>query len=134
MSGVEVVEYNGEIIAIVVRSNYNPEGVNFVTSKDSPLQLGIFCHKKNSEIKPHIHKEVEKVIKKTLEVLHIEYGRVSVDLYSSDGKKIKTITLNGGDNIMFVSGGHGIKILEDSKIIEIKQGPYYGVEVDKEYI
>ena len=134
MSGVEVIEYNGEIIAIVVRKDYNPEGVSFVTSRYSPLQLGIFCHKKNSEIKPHIHKEVGRVIKKTLEVLHIEYGYVSVDLYSSDGKKIKTITLNSGDTIMFVNGGHGIKILEDSKIIEIKQGPYYGVEIDKEYI
>ena len=134
MSGVEVIEFDGEIIAIVVRSNYNPEGVSFVTSEDSPLQLGIFCHKKNSEIKPHIHKEVERVIKKTLEALHIEYGCISVELYSSDGKKIKTITLNGGDTIMFISGGHGIKILEDSKIIEIKQGPYYGVEVDKKYI
>ena len=134
MSGIEVIEYNGEIIAIVVRKDYNPEGVSFVTSRDSPLQLGIFCHKRNSEIKPHIHKEVERVIEKTLEVLHIEYGYVSVDLYSSDGKKIKTITLNSGDTIMFINGGHGIKILEDSKIIEIKQGPYYGVEIDKEYI
>jgi hypothetical protein len=134
MNGVEVVEYGGEIIAIIVRSDCNPEGVSFVTSRDYPLQLGIFCHKKNSEIKPHIHREFERVIKKTLEVLHIEYGCVSVDLYSSDGKKIKTITLNTGDTIMFINGGHGIRIIEDSKIIEIKQGPYYGVEVDKEYI
>jgi hypothetical protein len=35
---------------------------------------------------------------------------------------------------MLLSGGHGFNVLEDSKIIEVKQGPYRGVEEDKERI
>ena len=32
--------------------------------------------------------------------------------------------MNSGDAIVLMNGGHGFKMLEPSKIIEIKQGPY----------
>ena len=32
--------------------------------------------------------------------------------------------MSSGESIILVSGGHGIEIIEDSKFIEIKQGPY----------
>ena len=34
--------------------------------------------------------------------------------------------LEQGDVILLADGGHGFKMLEDSEIIEIKQGPYSG--------
>ena len=33
-----------------------------------------------------------------------------------------------GDVILLVSGGHGFEMLEESEIIEVKQGPYAGEE------
>jgi hypothetical protein len=33
-----------------------------------------------------------------------------------------------GDVILLAAGGHGFEMLEDSQIIEIKQGPYVGEE------
>jgi hypothetical protein len=39
--------------------------------------------------------------------------------------------MNMGDTILLIAGGHGFDILEDSKIIEVKQGPYEGAEQDK---
>ena len=41
---------------------------------------------------------------------------------SFDIKKDKI--LSKGDIIILFQGGHGFKILEETKIIEIKQGPY----------
>jgi len=32
---------------------------------------------------------------------------------------------------MLLSGGHGFEFLEDTKMIEIKQGPYAGRDNDK---
>ena len=32
--------------------------------------------------------------------------------------------LNKNDIIIFVDGGHGFEILQNAKIIEVKQGPY----------
>jgi len=66
--------------------------------------------------------------------VHIEKGRVKVDLYGLDGEKIRTVELSTGDTILFVNGGHGFEVLEDTKIIEVKQGPYLGKEGDKAYL
>jgi hypothetical protein len=65
-------------------------------------------------------------------VLHIEYGKVEINFYNQRGEKIGSSILNTGDTILLISGGHGLTILEEAKILEIKQGPYYGVKEDKE--
>ncbi|MCZ2140280.1 MAG: hypothetical protein LC096_02690, partial [Bacteroidia bacterium] len=43
---------------------------------------------------------------------------------------IKSTILHTGDVILLSDGGHGFKMLEESEIIEVKQGPYCG-EQDK---
>ena len=48
-------------------------------------------------------------------------------------KKVKEITLQSGDSIV-LNTGHGIKVLEPTEIIELKQGPYRGRELEKKYI
>lgn len=131
---IERIEWKGKVFALILRSDYEPEGVNFITSEDSPLQLGIHKHRQGSKIKPHIHKGSPKTINEVQEVLHIEYGKVEAEFYESTGKKIGSSILNCGDTILLMSGGHGFNILEDSRMIEVKPGPYYGVEKDKEYL
>jgi hypothetical protein len=36
--------------------------------------------------------------------------------------------------VIFLDGGHGFEVLEDTKLIEVKQGPYPGKDKDKELI
>lgn len=130
---VERVEWEGKIFAIILRKGWQTEGVNFLTAEDSPLQLGVLVHKEGKEIRPHIHRPRREIIKNIQEVLHIEQGKVEVDFYDH-GKKIARSILNSEDTILFMQGGHGFKILEDSRIIEIKQGPYRDKKIDKELI
>jgi len=129
---IEKMEWEGKVFALILRQNYEPEGVTFITSEDNPLQLGILKHRQGAKIKPHTHKSFPKNVNEVQEVLHIEYGRVETDFYNEGGQKIASTVLNSGDTILLLSGGHGFNILEDSKIIEVKQGPYHGVEEDKE--
>jgi hypothetical protein len=131
---IERVEYGGEVLALIIRQNYEPEGVNFITAEDNPLQVGVLKHQKSSKIKPHFHKSSPRMINQIQEVLHIAYGKVEAEFYGGDGKKVGKAILNTGDTIVLLSGGHGFNILEDSKILEVKQGPYRGVEEDKERI
>jgi len=128
---IEKVEWNGEVFALIVRADYQPEGVSFITAKDNPLQLGVLTHRQGHKIKPHIHRNPPKTINEVQEVLHIDYGKIEVEFYESDGQKVRGVILNSGDTILLLSGGHGFNILEDSKIIEVKQGPYGDVEEDK---
>ena len=131
---IEKIEYGGEVFALILRQNYEPEGVDFITAEDNPLQLGVLKHQKGSKIKPHSHRDSPRTINKVQEVLYMAYGKVEAEFYESNGKKVGSTILNPGDTILLLSGGHGFNILEDSKIIEVKQGPYRGVEEDKERI
>ena len=130
----EIKSDDGEIIAIVVKRDFEKDGVNFVSKEDYPLQLGISSYRKGDTIKAHFHIEKEIRINKIQEVVHIKSGKTIVNLYDLDGKKFKSVELSDDDTILFVDGGHGFEMLEDTKIIEVKQGPYFGVEEDKIYL
>ena len=59
------------------------------------------------------------------EVLIIKKGKLKVIFYDKNGKSINIQKiLNTDDLIILFKGGHGFDVLEDCKIIEIKQGPY----------
>ncbi|MFC1937647.1 hypothetical protein ACFLWY_03720, partial [Chloroflexota bacterium] len=128
------VKYKGKVLAIILRADYEPDGVSFVTSNDNPLQLGVMGHKRGVKIKPHVHKNLTKTLTEMQEVLHVEYGKVEAEFYNEDGSKIQSVALRCGDTILLLSGGHGFTVSEDCKMIEIKQGPYHGVEADKELL
>jgi len=53
---------------------------------------------------------------------------VRVDFYDDDQIYIESRVLNKGDVILLATGGHGFEMLEDSEMIEVKQGPYCGEE------
>ncbi|MCC7051508.1 MAG: hypothetical protein IT239_07015, partial [Bacteroidia bacterium] len=52
------------------------------------------------------------------------------DFFDNKQHYIQSTILNAGDVILLSDGGHGFKMLEQSEIIEVKQGPYCG-EQDK---
>jgi hypothetical protein len=130
----EIKSDDGKIIAIVARRDFRKDGVNFVSKRDFPLQLGISSYKQGATIKAHFHIEKEITINKIQEVVHIKSGRTVVNLYDLNGKKFKSVELSDGDTILFVDGGHGFEMLENTKIIEVKQGPYFGRDKDKRMI
>ena len=80
--------------------------------------------KKGHQIEPHIHNYVSREIMLTQEVLFIKSGKVRVDLYDDHKKYYESRILNRGDIILLANSGHGITVLEESEMIEVKQGPY----------
>jgi len=128
---MQEITSNGKIMAIVVKASFRKNGTNFLSKEDFPLQLGISYYKKGEEIKSHFHPDKKLEITKIQEIVHFESGKAIVNLYDLNGKKFKSIELSMGDTIFFVEGGHGFTMLEDSKLIEVKQGPYFGKDKDK---
>lgn len=127
---IEKVMHQNEELAVIIRNTFNKEGVNFITHESYPLQLGVLCHKKGKIIKPHIHKNITRTVNTILEVLHVDSGKVEV-LFYQNKQIVQKCMLYTGDTIILLSGGHGFKILEDAKIIEVKQGPYLNKAADK---
>ena len=75
-------------------------------------------------VKPHRHNQTKRIVYKTSEVLFLKKGKLQVQVFNNENVLIETKTLKSGDTIVFLDGGHGIEFLEDSEILEIKQGPY----------
>jgi hypothetical protein len=132
METVERIEAEGKPIAIIVRKEYRQPGVTFFSPFDFSQQLGILFHPAGHEVKPHVHNVIARDVRVTQEVLYLIEGKVEITLYQDTKEFITSRILNQGDTILLAYGGHGIKILEPSKILEVKQGPYAGRE-DKEF-
>jgi len=128
----EEIKHNGKLIAIILKKNYSSEKTTFFSSPDFSQQLGYIVYKKDGVIKAHSHKEIHRKIIFTQEVLFIKKGRLVVNFYTPDKKHITSRELNAGDVIFLCSGGHGFKMLEDTEMVEVKQGPYSGRVSDKE--
>ena len=62
----------------------------------------------------------------TQEVLLVKKGRVEVNLYTSRKAFLTSRIIETGDLILLCGGGHSFKMLEETSMIEIKQGPYAG--------
>ena len=81
-------------------------------------------------IPEHTHQPIQREINHTSEFLWVREGRVKVSLRHE--KKSHELIMRTGDAILFFGGTHGFEMLEDSEILEVKQGPYLGRETDKE--
>lgn len=126
---IEKIIANNVVLAIIIRSDYKKQGIEFFTPDEYSQQLGYMNRPKGYVIEPHIHKRIERKVMFTQEVLLIRSGKLRVDFYDDAQQYTESITLFEGDVILLASGGHGFEILEDAEIIEVKQGPYN--ETDK---
>jgi len=133
MDQIEKIKSGDKLLALLIRRDYGKEGVNFVTGEDDAFQIGVLLHPAGHKIKAHAHKRVTKKNADNLEFLYIIEGKVEVSFF--DGSiLVKKTVIDEGDSLLQLSGGHGFKVLEKTKMIEVKQGPYCGVENEKEYI
>lgn len=124
------IEHNGNILAILLRAGYCREGIDFFTPDTFSQQMGYMQRPKGYVIEPHDHNPVRRTIEWTQEVLFIKSGKVRLDLYDEQRSYLESYVLQQGDVVLLAHGGHGLVMLEQSEIIEVKQGPYAG-EADK---
>lgn len=125
-----IIDEANNVMAIIVTADYHKEGITFVTPDDYSQQLAYMHHPAGHVILPHVHNEVKREILYTKEALILKKGKLRCDFYTDEKKYVKSVTINAGDVILLVSGGHGFECLEEVEMLEVKQGPYAG-ENDK---
>jgi len=123
---IENILHNEQLISVIIRSQYNAEGIKFFTPDDFSQQLAYMNREKDYVIPPHVHNPVKREVSYTQEVLFIKSGKVRVDYFDDDKNYLESRILSQGDVVLLSGGGHGFYMLEDSEIIEVKQGPYAG--------
>jgi mannose-6-phosphate isomerase-like protein (cupin superfamily) len=114
------------LIALIIRTQFQKDGIEFFTPDDFSQQLAYMKRGKGYKIPPHVHNFVPREVQFTQEVLFIKSGKVRVDFYDGEQNYLESHILNPGDVILLAHGGHGFVMLEESEIIEVKQGPYAG--------
>lgn len=124
MNNTEEIKINDQIIAIIVYNEFSKDGIEFFTPGDFSQQLGYMKHKKGDTIQEHIHILHPREIKYTQETLFVKRGRVKINFYTNDKTYLTSRELKTGDVILLASGGHGFEFLEETEMIEVKQGPY----------
>jgi hypothetical protein len=112
-------------LAMVVKSSYASKNIDFLTLDSSSQQVAYMNRPKGEVIQAHIHEPVLRTSTGTQEVLYIRKGLIRVDFYESDRTYVSSMVLEAGDLMLLSTGGHGFEILEDTDMIEIKQGPFY---------
>jgi mannose-6-phosphate isomerase-like protein (cupin superfamily) len=122
--------HNNQLLAIIISNKFNEAGIHFFTPDDFSQQLAFMKHPEGKIIKPHVHNPVQREVHFTKEVLFIRKGKLRVDFYTDNQEYIESQILETGDVILLSEGGHGFEILEETEMIEVKQGPYAG-EKDK---
>lgn len=127
---VEKIRHKEQMLALILRGSYHAKGIEFFTPNDFSQQLGYMNRPKGYVIPPHVHNPVAREVHFTKEVLFIRTGKVRVDFYDDDQVYLLSRVLEAGDIVLLAFGGHGFEMIEDSEIVEVKQGPYCG-EADK---
>ncbi|MFZ3059415.1 MAG: hypothetical protein WA102_06690 [Candidatus Methanoperedens sp.] len=127
----ENIVNKNHLIAIILYNEFTKDGIEFFSPGDFSQQLGYMKRKKGDTIQEHKHLLHLREIKFTQETLFIKKGRVKVNFYDEDNIYFTSRELKTGDVILLASGGHGFEFLEETEIIEVKQGPYAG-DKDKE--
>ena len=130
MAEFQIIKKKDRILAMILRNNYNENGVKFLTPDEYSQQIAYMHHPEGKVIDAHIHNLVHRNVVLTQEVLFIKKGKLRVDFYDDYQDYLESCIVNEGDTILLASGGHGFKVIEEVEMIEVKQGPYSG-ENDK---
>ena len=131
MSGIETIRQGGALLGHVVRADTTRAATSFFTGEEASFQAGFVVYPAGGVIVPHVHLPVVRAVAGTSEMLLVRKGRCIVDIYGEDRALVASRELGAGDLVLLVGGGHGFRMLEDTVLLEVKQGPYSG-QAEKE--
>jgi hypothetical protein len=124
----ERIPAEGPLLALLLCGRDDPAETTFPTPPELDLQVGFVVYPAGGEIDRHDHRPLERHLTGTSEVIIVRTGRCEIDLYDHDRRHVATRELRGGDLILIAGGGHGFRMLEDTVLLEVKQGPYTGLD------
>jgi hypothetical protein len=132
---IEYKNESGEVLHCVYRLKDCDNSRCDITHPQKYLQGAVMRMDKNKSFRNHKHITCERNTDKTHEAGVLISGSLRVDFYNEDSKIMGSEILGPGDCTITFGGGHKFFCLADDTVMyEFKNGPYYGVDSDKEFI
>ncbi len=125
---VEHITWKGKPLAYIIKAEMSPQETTFLTPPTFKQQVGFVVYPAGGEIQRHVHRPLERHLMGTSEVLIVRRGRCEIDIYNNERELVATRELWQGDIMLMVDGGHGFRMIDDTVFLEVKQGPYTGIE------
>lgn len=132
MSVVEIKEGDVVLARHIPASAAWNEGLSFFSQDNEYIQVGVWGYSAGKELKAHIHNEVTREVLWTQEVIFVRTGKIRANIYDTSETKVAELIVGAGDIIILLRGGHGYDIIEDgTQVMEVKNGPYVGPDLDR---
>ena len=129
---VKEVKKDNKVLARLIKAEDWNEGLGFYSNEEEVIQVGTWQYDSGKELMKHIHNEVDRTITRTNEVLYVVSGKVKAFIYDLEEILVEELMVNTGDTLILLDCGHGYEIMaNNTKVIEIKNGPYLGAETDR---
>lgn len=128
MEPIERITYQNQVLCILIRAALLPNETTFITPPEYKQQVGFVVYPAGGEVVRHTHLALERHLTGTSEVLVVKKGHCFIDIYNDACELVATRELQSGDVMLMINGGHGFRMLEDTVFLEIKQGPYTGLD------
>ena len=125
---------DGDIILArhITADEWDKGGLNFYSQDEEFIQVGTWGYDAGKELLAHSHNKVDRTVTITQETLYIRQGSIKARIYNLNKELVTEWTAHAGDIMILMQGGHGYDILEDNtQVLEVKNGPYVGAELDR---
>jgi cupin fold WbuC family metalloprotein len=122
----------GNKLAILIDRNNIPNGLHFYSEEHDNIQVGTWHYNTGTLLPAHNHNFVIRELNRTQECVIPLCGSVQVELYDEQDEFVTEFKLDVKSVLICFAGGHKYRILEENTVcIEVKSGPYPGVELDR---
>jgi hypothetical protein len=129
------IKHKNETVAILHCSLDWKEGLDFLTPSETFIQVGTWWYPEGKDLKAHRHILNKRTAERTQETVIVLNGRMRIDFFDDINTIFHQEILKAGDMCIILTVGHGYHILENNtRIVEVKNGPFLSVEKDKEMI
>ena len=118
------IYHEEQLLAVIIKLKDIDKEKNFVTNNEEDFQVASFNLKNGEKILNHYHPKQERKIFSTSEMITLFEGKIKINIFDFEENLVHSEILTSGDSVALLRGGHGIEIIENSKFIESKQGPY----------
>jgi len=128
---MRIIEHKGTVIGIHITRDIEP-GTKPLTNDSEPLQVLSHNRPAGDIVISHYHKKISRNTDFLQEGIVLLDGLIEVDIFTEQKYFIETIKIKAGESFILQNGGWGIRIIEDSKMIEFKNGPYMDDRINLE--
>jgi hypothetical protein len=133
MNGLRCVA-RGDVVYALLSRRGAAKAPGFFTPPETELQVGIVDYAAGYLAKPHAHRPPTASIDRVCEVLFVENGKIEVQIFDEAWGVLAVDVLSQGDCVVFIRGGHSVRMLEPTRLVEVKQGPYPGDGLAKSFL